>query len=128
MAEAAPAQLPSYKFPPLSSEQFPPYDERAGRTSSTSPNGLYSEGFPGSATGERWTPRRESGWGNGSIHKSGGIRHGRQKSLSEAIRTIRTRHGSVSANAQEIAEALKAPVSPKLIVSSLSHEVVIRIS
>jgi solute carrier family 35 protein E1 len=42
--------------------------------------------------------------------------HSRQKSLTDAFRTIRTRKGSVSANAQEIAEALKAPVSPKLIV------------
>ncbi len=67
--------------------------------------------------GDRWTPRRESTRGNGSIH-TGAVRHGRQKSLSEAIRSIRGRHGSVSANAQEIADALKAPVSPKLIVSS----------
>ena len=43
-------------------------------------------------------------------------KHDRQKSLSDAIRTIRTRKGSVSANAQEIAEALKAPVSVKLVV------------
>jgi hypothetical protein len=41
---------------------------------------------------------------------------GRQKSLSDALKTIRTRRGSVSQNAQEIADALKAPVSPRLIV------------
>ena len=50
---------------------------------------------------------------------NGGRPHGRQKSLSDAFRTIRTRRASVSANAQEIAEALKAPVSPKLIVCHL---------
>lgn len=43
--------------------------------------------------------------------------HGRQKSLSDALRTIRTRKGSVSQNAHEIADALRAPVSPKLVVS-----------
>lgn len=53
-------------------------------------------------------------WTNGQ-----GTRHGRQKSLSDAIRTIKTRKGSVSANAHEIADALKAPVSVKLIVSAL---------
>lgn len=42
--------------------------------------------------------------------------HGRQKSLSDAFRTIRTRKGSVSQNAHEIADALRAPVSPKLVV------------
>lgn len=53
----------------------------------------------------RWTP-------------SGGSRHGRQKSLTDAFRTIRTRNGSVSQNAHELADALRAPVSGKLIVSS----------
>ena len=43
----------------------------------------------------------------------------RQKSLSEAFRTIRTRKASVSENAAEIAEALKAPLSVKLVVSDL---------
>lgn len=67
---------------------------------------------------ERWTPRKEpeSTWMNGSS-STPSRSHGRQKSLSDAIRTIRTRRGSVSANAHEIAEALKAPVSPKLIVN-----------
>jgi solute carrier family 35, member E1 len=52
----------------------------------------------------------------------GGASYGRQKSLSDAFRTIRTRRASVGANAHEIAEALKAPVSPKLIVrNSISN-------
>jgi hypothetical protein len=71
---------------------------------------------------ERWQPRKEGGlggsqWQNGRA-SAGGRSHRRQKSLSDAIRTIRTRRASVSANAQEIAEALKAPVSPKLIVNN----------
>ena len=53
--------------------------------------------------------------GNGQVNVTG-PRHTRQKSLSDAIRTIRTRKGSVSANAHEIADALKAPVSVRLIV------------
>jgi solute carrier family 35 protein E1 len=44
------------------------------------------------------------------------MRHGRQKSLSEAIQTVRTRKASISENAHEIAESLKAPVSWKLII------------
>lgn len=68
---------------------------------------------------------RESRWGarkTGSSIFPGsspfyGARRARQKSLSEALRNIHNRRGSVSDNAHEIAEALKAPVSPKLIVS-----------
>lgn len=76
-----------------------------------------SNGFIGGPASEpRWQPRRNSalkgpGWANGN---TGG--HNRQKSLSDAFRTIRTRRASVSANVQEVAGALKAPVSPKLII------------
>ncbi|OAA67329.1 er to golgi transport protein [Niveomyces insectorum RCEF 264] len=42
--------------------------------------------------------------------------HNRQKSLGDAIRAIRTRSGSTSQNVHDIADALKAPVSPTLIV------------
>ena len=63
-------------------------------------------------------------WGNTNGHVVGpGSRHVPQKSLSDAIRTIRTRKGSVSANAQELAEALKAPVSFKLIVRYYSKHI-----
>lgn len=70
---------------------------------------------------DRWLPvprRDHNGWGarNGSANGSG--RHNRQKSLTDAFRTIRARNGSVSQNAHEIADALRAPVSPKLIVSN----------
>ena len=80
------------------------------------PNGLLHS--------DTWQPRKENhlAWGNGHINaptSAPGSRHARQKSLSDAIKTIRTRKGSVSANAQEIAEALKAPVSIKLIVRAL---------
>lgn len=45
-------------------------------------------------------------------------KHKSRKSISEAIATIRTRNASVSANAHELAQALRAPVSYRLIVSS----------
>ncbi|KAI5457262.1 triose-phosphate transporter family-domain-containing protein [Mariannaea sp. PMI_226] len=65
--------------------------------------------------------RPATGYQNGSVRTSDrwfpvSRGHGRQKSLSEALHNIRTRNGSVSHNAQEIADALKAPISPKLIV------------
>lgn len=75
----------------------------------------------GSLYGDRWQHRRDNhiAWDNGhATVPSGPSRHKRQPSLSDAIRTIRTRKGSVSANAHEIAEALKAPISFKLIVGS----------
>ncbi|KAL7964512.1 triose-phosphate transporter family domain-containing protein [Trichoderma sp. SZMC 28014] len=50
-----------------------------------------------------------------SAWSSSGRTHGRQKSLGDAFRTIRARNGSMSQNAHEIADALRAPVSPKLV-------------
>ena len=74
----------------------------------------------GSLHSERYAPRKESSYIRGNGQANGAPRgHNRQKSLSDAIRMIRTRKASVSANAQEIAEALKAPVSYKLVVCLL---------
>jgi solute carrier family 35 protein E1 len=67
---------------------------------------------PRTSLDNKWG-QRPSRWNGNGYH---GVRHGRQKSLSEAIRTIRTRTGSISQNALEIADALKAPVSPVLVV------------
>ncbi|KAL8957397.1 MAG: hypothetical protein Q9193_005319 [Seirophora villosa] len=71
----------------------------------------------GTVRHDRWPAKKEShiAWSNGHLSATPS-KHGRQKSISEAIRTIRTRKGSVSANAAELADALKAPVSVKLIV------------
>lgn len=104
-------------------QQFPDFDPPPPRGSYT----IYEEEGSRPSTSEwgrqngapfhsdRWQPRTGyTNWANSSA--TGGKRHGRQKSLSDAINTIRTRKGSVSANAQEIAEALKAPVSYKLVV------------
>lgn len=79
---------------------------------------IYSNG---SSKPDRWlsVPRRDpnAAWSQSSSSSVG--RHSRQKSLTDAFRTIRGRNGSVSQNAHEIADALRAPVSPKLIVSPL---------
>jgi len=74
-----------------------------------------------SQAADRWHPglsRIDSGDVRKPPYSTGGrgIGHGRQKSLSDAFRTIRTRSGSMSQNVHEISDALKAPVSPKLIV------------
>lgn len=72
----------------------------------------------GAIRNERWHPRKENhlAWGDGQVNIAGSRGHGRQKSLSDAFRTIRNRRASVSENAHEIAEALKAPVSVKIVV------------
>ena len=75
----------------------------------------------GSIYNERWQPRRDNHltWANGSVVT--GPRPQR-KSISDAWKTIRSRKGSASANAQELAEALKAPLSIKLSVSPLHRQ------
>jgi solute carrier family 35, member E1 len=72
-----------------------------------------------------WPPRkaRSGSYGRGYPNGSAGrVTRGRQKSIGEAIEIIRTRRGSVSANAQELAEALRAPVSFRLIVGIRLYE------
>jgi len=70
---------------------------------------------------ERWQPRGfHKAWGSGTINVAGPRGHGRQRSLTDAMRNIRDRRGSMGANAHELAEALKAPLSVKLVVSFLT--------
>ncbi|KAI0124444.1 TPT-domain-containing protein [Hypoxylon sp. NC0597] len=112
-------------------EKFPDHIDspamRANGVRSISPVGLnaYGVGLSGGAqlNGDRWQPRRDLSasrgvrWGS-PLGPSAGVPrgHGRQKSISEAFRTIRGRSTSVSQNAHELADALRAPVSPKLII------------
>lgn len=73
----------------------------------------------GTAHAQQWQPRRDQHltWTNGSISVAGPRgSHGRRKSLIDALHTIRTRKGSVSQNAHDVAVALKAPLSIKLTV------------
>jgi len=72
----------------------------------------------GGSSGDQWQSRKDSvRWARDQA-STGNKGHSRQKSLSDAFRSIRTRKGSVSANVHEISDALKAPVSPKLVVST----------
>lgn len=68
----------------------------------------------GGPVAPKWQPRRSSkvSWG-ANVH--GG--HERQKSISDAIGKIRDRRGSITEQAVDVAEALKVPVSPRLVVS-----------
>ncbi|MCJ1477294.1 hypothetical protein MMC13_005965 [Lambiella insularis] len=115
-------KFPDFDPSPIPREHLTIYEEDARETHlgrrTPSPNAPVRAN--GALHSDRWQSRRDGHltWGNGSAHPPG-PRHGRQKSLSEAIRTIRTRNGSVSANAHEIAEALKAPVSFRLIALCL---------
>lgn len=75
-------------------------------------------GYLNSVSDDRWQPRGGGSalgvkWGASGQPARG---HGRQKSINDAIKNIRARNGSVSQNAHEIADALRAPVSPTLIV------------
>ncbi|KAI1826944.1 triose-phosphate transporter [Xylaria intraflava] len=66
---------------------------------------------------DRWLPSASRGvrWGPMGSPLSPRGAHGQQKSISETFRTIRGRGASVGQNAHEIADALKAPVSAKLV-------------
>lgn len=65
----------------------------------------------------KWPSRRAS-QRQTSARQPSQLGHRPRRSVSDAITKLRYRQGSVSENAQELAEALKAPVSYKLIVSN----------
>ncbi|KAL2845805.1 triose-phosphate transporter family-domain-containing protein [Aspergillus pseudodeflectus] len=97
VSSSQPMASPIDKFPPFHDEQY----------DSSEPNGHHPTTIK-YAPNDRWDykpvrdPKRRP-----------------RKSISETISAIRTRNGSVSANAQDLAQALKAPVSYKLIVLCL---------
>ncbi|KAI4280119.1 MAG: hypothetical protein L6R38_004692 [Xanthoria sp. 2 TBL-2021] len=120
------AQEESCRFPdlePTSSRDYLTTHEEEGdrhRIKGRTPSPQTWSGLNGGPRNDRWQARKDHhiAWSND--HLSGTpAKHGRQKSISEAIKTIRTRKGSVSANAAELADALKAPVSVRLIVLCL---------
>ncbi|KAH9907851.1 TPT-domain-containing protein [Xylariomycetidae sp. FL2044] len=116
-------------------EKFPDHIDspsmRAQGARSASPAALnaYGIGLNGASggsylNGDRWQPRKDLSASRGVRFgpsplgpSSGPTRgHGRQKSIGEAFRNLRGRNGSVSQNAHELADALRAPISPKLII------------
>jgi solute carrier family 35 protein E1 len=117
-----PSPQTTFKFPAFQPDLMPMPEEEYEYGLSSSRTGSPSlAAHPNGSTAppDLWRPRRESrsSYANGAA-QGPSTRHGRQKSLSEAIRTIRTRKASVSQNAHELADALKVPLSPRLIVSS----------
>lgn len=111
----------TYKFPDFvqSVKGDERFEDAISRSASPAPllNGLP----PGLKSSERWpAARREATtsntWSSWASRGMRGLRRDRQKSLSEAIKTVRTRKASISENASEIADSLKAPVSLSLIV------------
>ncbi|KAJ5794433.1 hypothetical protein N7457_001032 [Penicillium paradoxum] len=110
-------QIPTKSSIPQSTsspvDKFPPYEDTLDTVAgSTRPNRSASVKYN---PNEFWNPRKASfysrDYGNGSLRTP---KHRPRKSISEAITTIRTRNGSMSANAHELAEALRAPVSYRL--------------
>ncbi|KAL4801537.1 triose-phosphate transporter family-domain-containing protein [Aspergillus unguis] len=93
-----PMASPIDKFPPLQDERY----------DAAEPKALYPNSTLKYAHSDHWDyrPARDS-------------KRRPRKSISETISAIRTRNGSVSANAQDLAQALRAPVSYKLIVLCL---------
>ncbi|KAK4505358.1 hypothetical protein PRZ48_003321 [Zasmidium cellare] len=114
-----------FKFPDFNNDhavEFEEDDEEELISRGPSPRPLPNGLPPGLHSSERWPPRKETtlrSWASWAANgKLGGTRQSRQKSLSEAIKTVRTRgrKASISENAHEIAESLKAPVSFRLVV------------
>jgi solute carrier family 35, member E1 len=70
-----------------------------------------------STPGGNWPARKSSQFGQESKLAGGLYHHRPKRSVSEAFDNFRQRRGSISANTHELAEALKAPISYKLIVS-----------
>ncbi len=104
-------------------ERFPSFED-------SSPNAHLISGLPTDSPVEigpgqllnheiKW-PANKTGQRLRDARNPGVYGHSRsRKSVSDALNNFRTRQGSMSENAQELAEALKAPVSYRLIVGSL---------
>ncbi|KAJ5775971.1 uncharacterized protein N7511_000982 [Penicillium nucicola] len=93
-------------------DKFPPYEETIETVAgSPRPNRSASVKY---APDELWEPRKTSFYSRDQAGPLRNPKHRPRKSISEAISTIRTRNGSMSANAHELAEALRAPVSYRL--------------
>lgn len=96
-------------------DKFPPYEEEFDTVAGL--NGPHLSSTAKYPPNDLWEPRKAGFYSreppNGFTRNP---KHRPRKSISEAISTIRTRNGSVSANAQELAQALRAPVSYRLIV------------
>lgn len=96
-------------------DKFPPYEDSL--EAAPGPNRVNASPSVKYTSNGLWEPRKSALYSRD--HPNGSVRnpkHRPRKSISEAITTIRTHNGSMSSNAQELAEALRAPVSYRLIV------------
>ena len=95
-------------------ERFPSLDLSAGPP--LEPTGQ-EEVYASPATISPWQPRQRQDFLPRETRFSHlPSRHRSRKSVSEALGNFATRRGSVTVNAQELAESLKAPISYSLIV------------
>jgi len=99
------------------SEKFPDFDAASAPANGQTPGSRRQNGYTNGFTDPSDRARRDSRvrWAPpADRQQQPHLGHGRQRSISNAIRHLRT--GSMSQNAHEIADALRAPVSYKLIV------------
>lgn len=99
---------PIDKFPEFKDETYDVASQSAGQH--PSPTVRYTPN-------DLWEPRKAGPFSRGPVN--GSIRtskHKSRKSISDAISNIRTRNASMSANVQELGQALRAPLSYRLIV------------
>lgn len=98
-------------------EKFPDLDLHEAANNARDSTGRALNGTP---NGFVFPPRKDLGspWrsATGDLAASHAYGHVRQKSLGEALRSIRTRSGSTTQNVHEIADALRAPISPTLVI------------
>lgn len=108
---------------PIGNEKFPSFDDTRSSFQqnapavSESPSDISPGAAPFTNQDFKW-PARKMSQRLRDARPPGIYGHRSRRSVSEAINKFRTRQGSVSENAHELAEALKAPVSYKLIVSA----------
>lgn len=106
---------PNSGFSEPSNERFPSFEDEPRRASLAQISESPLETTTPIVPEYKWPARSNSQ----PLTRAAGHKH--RKSVSEALNKFRARQGSVSENAQELAEALKAPVSYKLIVSDSSQ-------
>lgn len=100
--------------PSLENERFPSFDYSAQPAIGLPP--IVESPADGKPTEYKWPSRRASQRLPTTTRHAVPHGHRSRRSVSDALAKFRNRQGSVSENAQELAEALKAPVSYKLVV------------
>ena len=98
-------------------ERFPSFDYSSGPSFGLPP--VTESPAEAKPVEYKWPSRRAS-QRLPSVRPPGVIGHRQRRSVSDALAKFRNRQGSVTENAQELAEALKAPVSWRLIVRHTS--------